>query len=150
MIIQASTDVRAWAVTTKIAVLGMNPGLLHLQFDAQQRWPSVDIGGGTLQQATLWVALFINGEWHVTAAERLRPNQVNRAQDLAYSNWIGRRWLTDQRWGPMMGYTPKVGERVGFMVTQGSLRADSTWTLAERSELCWISWPADGSSVLFP
>ena len=153
--IMSSPDVRGWAVTTQITSLGMNPGTLHLEFDKQATWASVDIGSGphdvVMQQATLWVFLSINGRWYCTGAERLRPNQQNKPASQRFSNWIAVDWLYDvARWGAMTGYRPAVGERVGFMVTQGSTRSDATWVVEERSDVIWITWPANGRAASFP
>ncbi len=147
VIIMSSPDVRGWAETTQITEWGMTPGNMHLVFDGQQRWGSVDIGGGTMQQATLWVVINIGGTWYATAAERLRPNQQNKPEDAKFSRWIGSSWLYDSsRWGIMTGYVPKIGEQVGVMVTQGSERSDSTWTVQERSPIFWFNWPQDGTA----
>jgi hypothetical protein len=151
VIIMSSPDVRDWAVTTRLDRFGLNPGNMHIEFDKQGTWPSVDIGGGTMQQATLWVLLNINNQWYATAAERLRPNQQNKPEDQLFTKWIGTSWLYDSgRWGPMTGYIPKVGEKVGIMVTQGSERSDGNWLVQERSDVLWIAWPKNGTAVSFP
>lgn len=165
VIIVASPDVRQWAVTTQISSFGMAPGNMHLEFAAQATWPSVTIGG-TKQQATLWIFLNIQGKWYCTAVERLRPNQQNKPESSLFSNWTGTTWLSSvNRWGVMKGYRPAVGERVGFMVTQGSEWStvasagnlhhriqlfDAHWTVQERSDVLWIAWPANNTTTLFP
>jgi hypothetical protein len=148
--IVSSPDVRNWAETTSITEWGMTPGTMHLVFNKQSSWPGVDIGGA-VQQATLWVFLKINDQWYATAAERLRPSQSNKPENQKFSKWIGTDWLYDRgRWGVMTGYVPRIGERVGVMVTQGSERSDSTWTVTERSNVFWFEWPKDDTSLSLP
>lgn len=150
VIILSSPDVRTWAITAHIRIFGMSPGNMHIEFDRQANWSAVNIGGGTFQQATLWVFLYINGQWYGTAAERLRPLQLDKAERPLFSQWIAG-WLNKPKiWGPMAGYVPAIGEQVGIMVTQGSEYLDSKWSVRERSDIFFINWPADGTTVLFP
>lgn len=147
--IVSSPDVRSWPITTEITELGIHPSVLHIRYDKQGQWPPVDIGGA-LQEATVWIFLQINGEWHATGAERLRPNQTDKPEDVAVSNFIGTSWLYDpHRWGPMAGYVPKVGELVGFMVAAGSTRSDDHVNVRERSAVVLVRWP-DAQGADYP
>ena len=136
----------------RITRLGLVPGALHLEVEKANPWPAVSIDGGDpAQAATLWVFLNIDGKWHATGAERLRPGQIigdDKPEDQNVDNFIGVSWLFDpNRWGPMAGYVPKVGERVGMMVAAGSTRSDDNTPVQERTKVIEFAWPgAQGSA----
>lgn len=148
--IQSSLDVRDWKITTNITSFHMLPGVLSLSFDKQNTWPSVDIGGGTLIQYSLWTFINVENVWWTACIDRLRPQQTTKPLDQKFSNWMRLNWMYDKfKFGKIAGYTPKLKEQVGFMVTQGSLRQDSRYTVPERSDILWVHWPADFGSFTF-
>jgi hypothetical protein len=119
---------------------------MHLEFTKQGQWPPVRLGDA-LQEATFWVFLIINGQWHGTGAERLRPNQIDKPEDQKVSNFIAQGWLFDpHRWGPMAGYVPTVGELVGLMVTAGDQRGADNATVRERTAVVLVRWPDDAGA----
>jgi hypothetical protein len=91
------------------------------------------------------VFLQIDGRWHATGAERLRPGQIagdDKPEDANVDNFIGQSWLFDtNRWGPMVGFVPQVGEHVGMMVVAGSTRSDDTTPVEERTKVIEFAWP---------
>jgi hypothetical protein len=147
--IQSSLDVRDWKVTSRITSLEFSPGRFHIDHTLRGTWPSVDIGEGTLQEATVWVFFNLGGRWYGTGGERLRPNQTDKQLDNP--SQIGPGWLYDpNRWGPMTNYVPRPGELVGFMITQGSLRSDNHYIVQERTGVVLIPFPRDGVVTGFP
>ncbi len=145
-----SPDVRSWPVTARITDLRFSPGTFHIDHQKRGLWnPPVDIGGGTLQEATVWVFFNVNGKWYGTGGERLRPNQTDK--QLTKPSDVGPGWLYDpNRWGPMTNYVPKPGELVGFMVAAGSTRSDDHTNVRERTGVVLIPFPADGTTTSFP
>jgi hypothetical protein len=154
--IMGSPDVRSWSRVSsadgssiRLTDLSFRPGVFHIDYSARGLWPSVDIGDGVLQEATVWIFYYIDGQWYGTGGERLRPGQTDK--ELGNPSSVGEDWLYDgNRWGPMAHYIPAPGEMVGFMVTQGSLRSDSNYTRAERSNIVLVPFPADGVDSHFP
>ena len=116
-----SPDVRSWPVTSEITELRLRPGTLHLRHTREVEWPDVPYET-TTQESTLWVFVRIDGQWHATGAERIRPNQFDKPEPDRVSQWI-KEWLYNpQMWGPMANYVPAPGELVGFMLTAGIQR----------------------------
>jgi hypothetical protein len=145
-----SPNVSGWPIATEITALGLRPGHMHLEFTKQGQWPAVPLGDA-LQEATFWVFLNIDGQWHGTGAERLRPNQKNKPEDQNVSNYIAESWLYDaHRWGPMAGYRPRVGELVGVMVTAGDQRGADNAHVRERSAVVLVKWPDDAGADFPP
>ena len=141
-----SPDVSSWTITTEITALGLRPGNMHLEFSKQGQWPPVPLDSA-LQEATFWVFLNIDGQWHGTGAERLRPSQRDKPEDQRVSNYIAESWLYDaHRWGPMAGYRPRVGELVGVMVTAGDQRGADKTNVRERSSVVLVTWPDDAGA----
>ena len=147
-IVGGSPDIRSWPVTTQITSIVFSPGNLHLDYSANCSWPSADIGGGTLQEATIWIFEKIGGQWYGTGGERLRPCQTDKG--LTNPSDIATGWFYSSQWAPMTGYVPAAGEVVGFMVTDGSSRADTNAPVHERSGVVLIKFPANGVTATYP
>lgn len=147
-------DVASYAVTTSITRLDITRDGFAVDFtkkDGPGRWPDITTPGwdGPLQY-TLWMVEAIGGKWYASGPieywhglERSGggPSQV-------YENWF----YDPRRWGPMGCHQPKVGERVGFLVTHGDARNDGNGSspLRERSNIVWIEYPgADGGAYGF-
>lgn len=147
-IIGGSPDVRNWAVTSRITSLVFSPGNLHLEHTRLGQWPTVDLGGGLLQESTLWVFFRISGLWYATGGERFAPGIRDRS--LSNPSAIGPGWFYNASWSPMSGYVPQPGEQVGFMIVAGSTRADFNAPVRERSNVLLIPFPNDGVISTFP
>jgi hypothetical protein len=147
-IVGGSPDIRSWPVTAQITSIVFSPGNLHLDYSQNCSWPSADIGGGTLQEATIWIFEKIGGVWYGTGGERLRPCQTDKG--LNNPSDIATGWFYSSQWAPMTGYVPAPGETVGFMVTDGSTRADNNAPVHERSGVVLIPFPANGVTASYP
>jgi hypothetical protein len=138
----SSPDVRSWPVTSQITELRLRPGTLHLRHTREVEWPDVPYET-TTQESTLWVFVQIDGQWHATGAERIRPNQFDKPEPDRVSQWI-KEWLYNaQMWGPMANYVPAPGELVGFMLTAGIQRAGDASIVKERSNVVLVQYPDD-------
>lgn len=147
-IIGGSPDIRSWPATAQITSISFGGGNFHIDYTKNCQWPSVDIGGGTLQEATVWFFQKIGGVWYGTGGERLRPCQTDKG--LNNPSDISTGWFYSSNWSPLAGNTPAVGETVGFMVTDGSTRADNNVAVQERSGVVLIPFPRDGVTTSFP
>ena len=88
---------------------------------------TLDASNNTTQEATTWIFFYINGQWYGAGGERMRPGQTDK--DLARPSIIG--------------YRPKPGELVGFMVAAGSTRADNRTNIRERTAIMVMPFPGD-------
>src|SRR5262245_21741293 len=140
-----SPDVRNWEATATITEIAFVPGAgIHFEFDYQDSWPDVRPEGweGAIQY-TVWLLLNIDGRWCGSGIiECWRGRQSTDDEDVAAGGQIARNWLYDKRWGPMKGHQPKAGERVGFMLTAGDARGRDAHTVAVRTRIVEIDWPA--------
>jgi hypothetical protein len=147
--IHASPDVRSWPITSEITELGIHPGHLRLRHTKEGEWPDVPFDTA-LQESTLWVFLQIDGHWHGTGAERIRPNQQDKPEPDRVSQWFSE-WLYDSnRWGPMTRYIPAPGELVGFMLTAGIQRSGDSAIVRERSAVVLVRYPGEGGGSFPP
>jgi hypothetical protein len=147
-IIGGSPDIRSWPATGQITNITFSPGNFHIDYTKNCQWPGVDIGGGTLQAATVWFFQQIGGQWYGTGGERLRPCQEDKGLDNPSD--ISTGWFYSSQWSPMTGHVPAVGETVGFMVVAGSTRADSHTIVQERTGVVLIPFPRDGVTTSYP
>ena len=141
-------DAASWPITTKITrlqMMGCNGGIA-LTFDAQNTWPDYTPPGwdGPLQY-TLWAVVNVNGRWAMSGYIQFwRGRENTGAPILPLNCGFPVNWAYDSRWGPMNGYAPRVGERMGFFVTAGDARnVGSVTSLRERSNVVVVDLPAD-------
>lgn len=147
----SSPDVRGFAVTSRITSLSFRPGSIRIDHERRGMWPPVviDTTDGTTQEATIWVFFNIGGTWYATGAERLRPNQTEKA--LPNPSSMGNEWLYDPgRWNVMTNYVPSPGDLIGFMVVAGSTRSDNHVIVNERTGFVLVPMPRDGVETSFP
>ena len=147
--IHSSPDVRAWPITSEITELGLRPSTLHIRHTKEGVWPPVPYET-TTQQATLWVFVKIDGKWHGTGAERIRPQQTDKPEPDRVSQWV-KEWLYNpQMWGPMANYLPQPGELVGFMLTAGIQRVGDSAIIRERTSIVLVPYPDDRGATFPP
>lgn len=146
------SDVAKWAETAKITTLDMDANGVFIQFDKRDgpgSWPDVPFGQpGDSLQYTLWIVLYINGTWTTSGCI-----QYWRGLDRngGPPSGVAMNWYYDaNRWAPMTGHQPAVGERVGFFVTAGNARnvTDHSGSIVwERSNVVTVPFPADPGAV---
>lgn len=145
----SSPNVADWPITSEITELGLRSGALHLRHTKEDVWPDVPFET-TTQEATLYVFVNINGQWHGAGAERIRPNQRDKPEPSRVSDWIAEWLYNPQLWGPMAGYHPQPGELVGLAIAAGIGRAADTKIVAERTPVYLIAWPTDAGGSYPP
>ena len=140
-----SPDVRDWPVTATITKLALNGAGVHVEFtkrDGPNSWPDVPFGApGDSLQYTLWIVLAIDGRWYASGCiEFWRGLDRNGGPPSKYAeNW----YYDANRWRPMTGHQPDVGEKVGFLVTAGDARNNGRSIVQERSNVVLVSFPSD-------
>jgi hypothetical protein len=141
-------DVASWPITTRITrleMLGCSGGIAPT-FAAQNTWPNYTPPGwdGPLQY-TLWAVVNVNGHWNTSGFIQFWKGRENTgAPILPLSCGFPVNWAYDQRWGPMNGYSPRVGEQMGFFVTAGDARnVGGVTSLRERSNVVVVNLPPD-------
>jgi hypothetical protein len=141
-------DVASWPITTRITrlqMLGCNGGIA-VTFGAQNTWPEYTPAGwdGPLQY-TLWAVVNVNGRWNTSGFIQFwRGRENTGAPILPLGCGFPVNWAYDHRWGPMNGYRPSVGERMGFFVTAGDARNVPVVTsVRERSNVVVVDLPAE-------
>jgi hypothetical protein len=147
-------DVADWPITTKITrlqTIGCNGGIA-LTFSAQNTWPDYTPPGwdGPLQY-TVWAVVNVNGRWNMSGFIQFWKGRDNTgAPILPLSCGFPVNWAYDGRWGPMNGYRPSVGERMGFFVTAGDARNQGGVTsLRERSNVVVVDLPSETGSWIW-
>jgi hypothetical protein len=155
-IVSSPFDLANWAETAKITSVTFYPDYFSVEFDKMEgpdRWPDVPFGdtGGHLQY-TLGLCGNINGQWYCSAAV-----QFWHGRDLSASgppSGIAREWYYDAgRWGPMAGWQPQDGEKVGIFVCAGNCRNNNAGDrsyVKERSNVAFVEWSNySGGSYVF-
>lgn len=144
----SSPDVSGWAETSTMTRWAFDPGLISLNHTKLGQWPGVLIAPGTKQESTIWLFVNLGSGWIGAGAERLRPNQSTKGEDVNYSQWFVNLFY-NARWGPLSTLIPTVGMPTAMLITAGSTRVDNTYIVQERTNLIQFAWPADGQPVVF-
>jgi hypothetical protein len=143
------SDIARWPATATITLLDLGTNGVHIDFtrkDGPGSWPDVSfMTPGENLQYTLWIVLNINGTWHASGCiEFWRGLDRNGGPPSQYSqNW----YYDPSRWGPMSGYQPAPGERVGFLVTAGDSRNNGNVIVKERSNVVVVPFPSGGGGT---
>lgn len=146
IILNNQPDLASWAETATITFIDTSEFVV-VDFDQRTgpgRWPESGFGTGGIQY-TLGMCLFINGQWHCSAAIQFWEGRELEAGGLAHE--VGINWYYDPaRWGSMAHHQPEQGEIVGIFVAQGNLRDFGKTSVKERSNVVLL--PFGGSYAL--
>src|SRR5207302_1181565 len=128
---------------------------IHVEFskrDGAGRWPDITPPGwdGSLQY-TLGMALKVNGKWYASAPIQLWYGLDQSGGDPGH---YADNWFYDpNRWAPMTGHQPAVGEQIGIFVVAGNVRnvTDGSQSPAqERSNIVLLPMPdSSGNTVKY-
>ena len=151
-ILNSPRDLGGWTITTAITSLDLGRNGIHAEFSKNNgpgRWPDVyPPGWDEPLQFTLGMCMNIGG-WYCSAVVQFwnglyasggPPEQIAE-------NWF----YAADRWAPMTGHQPSIGETVGFFVCAGDCRnGGSSIAVRERSNVVLIKFPgAQGGSFRF-
>lgn len=153
-VLGGAAGVLQFPASARLTSFGIVPNAMEIRTTGTESWSPVPLdANGTTQLATLWVFLFVNGQWCAAGAERLRPSQVNGVKPVAepaaggLSTLVGNGWLYDvNRWHEMANYNPKPGEAVGVMVVAGSTRSDDKTPTRARTQVIVVEWPGSAGA----
>lgn len=144
--IHNSPNVMGWPISATITKLEFRPTGVHVEHTKNQglaAWPNFRPAGwdGDLQY-TLWIFLQINGAWHGSGCIQFWQScdQNGGPPEQFAANW----YYDANRWGPMTGHQPAVGELVGFMVSAGDARNSGIVSVQERSAIVGMPFPSSG------
>lgn len=128
-----SPSIADWPVTSTIQEISWAGGKIRIRHTKTGQWAPVPFET-TVQEGTLWLGLFYNGNWHFAGAERLRPGQTEK--DLGSPFDITGGWLYDPgRWGDMANRTLAEGDIAAFCVTSGDMRSQMRPGPRERTDV---------------
>lgn len=145
------TDIASWPVTTALERITMRPGQdqgLSFRFSANAVWPDYTPPGweGPIQY-TVWAGVQVNGQWHIAGFIQMWRNRPSTGAPIL-AQW-NSDWAYDvNRWGPMCGFRPKMGDRMAFFVSAGNARRGSAGpegnvtSVRERSNVVLVELPA--------
>jgi hypothetical protein len=155
-------DIASWPVTTAITRLEIHASKpkdgVSVVFDKQGHfegptwigWPPPD-GVNNLPfsqeiQYTVWAVVQVNGQWYTSGFIEMWTGRASTGAPILSD--FARNWAYDQRWGPMQGHQPQVGEQMGFFVSAGDARGhQSATSLRERSNVVIVPLPAGDEGV---
>lgn len=151
-VLNSPADVPSWPATATITRLELSRTGVRIDFtkrDGPDSWPDVPfITPGENLQYTLWIVLNVDGRWYTSGClQYWRGLDRMGGPPSEYAmNW----YYDANRWRPMTGHQPAVGEYVGFFVTAGNARNvtdHSGSVVRERSNVVVVPFPADDGAT---
>lgn len=151
-VLNSPADVPSWPATATITRLELSRTGVRIDFtrrDGPDSWPDVPfITPGENLQYTLWIVLNIGGRWYTSGClQYWRGLDRMGGPPSEYAmNW----YYDANRWRPMTGHQPAVGEYVGFFVTAGNARNvtdHSGSVVQERSNVVVVPFPTDDGAT---
>jgi hypothetical protein len=145
-------DIASWPVTGAITSLTMQPSAsaaagLSFTFTTQNTWPDYTPPGwsGPLEY-TVWAVVKINGQWNTAGFIQMWRGRPSTGAPILTD--FAKNWAYSSRWGPMQGYQPQVGEQMGFFLSAGNARDQTTATsVRERTNVVVVNLPANDTGV---
>lgn len=141
-------DIASWPATGTITNLTMsNSTGLSFQFSTQNSWPDVIPPGftGPLEY-TVWAVVNVGGSWNTSGFIQMWRGRASTGAPILAEFAIN--WAYDGRWGPMNHYQPSAGEQMGFFLSAGNARGQTTVSsVRERTNVVLVSLPAGDSGV---
>jgi hypothetical protein len=150
-IMNSPLDLGHWPATTAITALDLRPTGVHIEFSKQDgpgRWPDVyPAGWDEPLQYTLGMCLNIGGQWYCSAVVQFWHglDESGGGPSGYANNWF----YAENRWGPMSGHQPAVGEMIGFFACSGNCRnttGDNGSAVKERTNVVLVPMPDNGGA----
>lgn len=140
------SDIASWPITHGIDAMSMRPlrdPLEGLSFksSAQSAWPSFIPNGweGSLEY-TVWAGRKFDGVYHISGFIQMWASRPSTGAPILTDFAIN--WAYDNRWGPLHGYNPKVGDEMIFFLSAGNARGQSgVTTVRERTNVILVDLP---------
>ena len=147
-----SPNMASWPITTSITEIELRSSGIRVEFSKKNgpgRWPDITPPGwdGALQY-TLGMCLNIGNRWYCSAVvEYWHDLQESGGPPSQYAeNWF----YAPERWAPMTGHQPSVGETIGFYVCAGDCRNNPAGDLSparERTNIVLVQMPTNGGAL---
>ncbi len=152
-VLNSPADVPSWPATATITRLEISRTGVRIDFtrrDGPDSWPDVPfITPGENLQYTLWIVINVGGRWYTSGClQYWRGLDRMGGPPSEYAmNW----YYDANRWRPMTGHQPTVGEYVGFFVTAGNARnvtdGSGSPVVRERSNVVVVPFPTDDGAT---
>jgi hypothetical protein len=172
-VFNSPTDIADWAKTLTIKSVSMDPSVgvtIETNDDTPTRWmyhvpgwgdknftdaqkahcnvPGIDNG---CIERTVWVVAIPNGQLATSGIVQMWDGRENTGTFETSGGWateFPKNWAYDGRWGTLAGYSPPPTAQLGFFVSAGNARGDTSVTsVRERSNVVVI--PATVGSWTF-
>jgi hypothetical protein len=149
-------DIATWPATGMVTQFQTQQAMqiLFTKRDGAGSWPDYTPPGfqGPIEY-TLWSVERINGKWATSGVIQIWRDPSDTLWSGGAPSGLDTNWYYDPgRWGPLSGYQPAVGEPVGFFVSAGNARNNTTpgaTSVLERSNVIVIPFPADTAPPAF-
>lgn len=151
-ILNSPVDLASWPITSAITSLELGRNGVHAEFskaDGPGRWPDVyPPGWDESLQYTLGMCLYIDSRWYCSAVVQFWHGLYSSGgpPEQYADNWF----YAANRWAPMTGHQPALGETIGFFVCAGNCRNNTNGsgsTVKERTNVVLIKFPGAGGGV---
>jgi hypothetical protein len=132
-------NVQDWPVTANLSSVSIEGGVICLEYDKANAWPSVDIphnsgNGDVAVVANPWVFMEYNGQWYAGTWEWMGVGQVCKNKASVAGDHIKQPPLGPADWKPASG------QELYFMVS-GLARFSNIANVSERSNIVKVVWP---------
>lgn len=137
-------DIANWPITATITRVDMrSPAGLSFRFTAENSWPDYMPAGWTGPlQYTVWAVVNVNGRWATSGFIQMWKGRPSTGAPILSD--FAANWAYDGRWGTMAGYSPHVGEQMGFFLSAGDARGQGGSTsLRERTNVVLVNLPGN-------
>jgi hypothetical protein len=133
------TDVSNWAVTANLSSVTVQNGIICMEYDKKNSWPSVSIshnsGNGTVDVvANPWVFANYNDQWYAATWEWLAVGSTCKNMSSVAGDHIKQPPFGPANW------KPQSGQKLYFMVS-GLARFSNIKNVSERSNIVKVIWP---------
>ncbi len=133
-VVWLDTDVSGWSMAATLNA-SVGGGMINLPYDKANVWPTTSTrasDGGPIN-GNCWVFVRVNGTWHAATFDWMRTGQAAKAATAV------RGTGGHIPHAPLNTWTPRSGERYGFMVSTPARTDDRT--INERSNVSMVTWP---------
>ena len=128
------TNVSSWAQTSTITSVTVGAPPICIRHTKAGKWPTIYTGGGVAVEGNPWVFAKIGGKWYAATWEWVRPGQTCKERGAGdFRTHVNGA-------APLTSWTPKSGERVGFMMSTPA-RLGAQGPKRERSNVVVVTWP---------
>lgn len=151
-VFNAPQDVLDWPVTVDITKVTIAPrNGVSFEFSKvlpeNWKWPSNPLVPSDNFQYTVWPVITPESDPMTSGIVQMWQGRDGTGpfETPTFLTDFQKNWCYNAQWGPMAGYQPKAGDRIGFFVSAGNGRLTSGVTsVRERSNVVYLTLTSDG------